>query len=516
MGELERAREIERDALGLAAREVEQAVVATFLHSQPIGRDAGIHDLLVLLGPGRPDKIELEKGLIRWAQVSFWLDDRHAASGDGRLPSTWRLGNRPNLNQMHDAATRRIGDDLVRARLQDEIGKLKALSSGASGAGVRVHTLPTRPRDVEDDGLFHYAILGPGAASESGRPSPEARRFLDETTGPEKPRVYRNAVLFLAPSRDGLEVALARVRDYLGWEQVRQGLKEQQEEGEVDMARTQTLAIHLDRSRGRISESIRQAYCVVVTVSEKDEPQAFKITVGDDPHFTTIKNDGRSRVRDAPITADALLSGGPYDLWKEGDTVRRVKDLAGAFAQLPHLPKMLKAQDILETLAQGCEDGSFVLRLSRPDGSARTWWRSRPDEVAMGDPALELVLSEAAELSELPRSLLAPEMLPGLWQGDQVTVGEVIEYFGGSKVVQVPRDGYSEPLTIPQANEGAVRAAVAGAVEAGLLWLVNGPATLLAEPIPPGVLAAAAVLRSPPPAVGAAEILPANLPDAWQ
>jgi len=44
---------------------------------------------------------------------------------------------------------------------------------------------------------------------------------------------------------------------------------------------------------------------------------------------------------------------GPYNLWRAGETSRRVKDLAGAFAQLPHLPKMLKASAILETLATG-------------------------------------------------------------------------------------------------------------------------------------------------------------------
>jgi hypothetical protein len=79
-----------------------------------------------------------------------------------------------------------------------------------------------------------------------------------------------------------------------------------------------------------------------------------------------------------------------------------VRDLSGAFAQLPHLPKMLGAQPILDTLAEGCVQGSFVLRLTRPDVSYRTWWRMRPDDNAMKDPALELILPEAAELGELP------------------------------------------------------------------------------------------------------------------
>ena len=38
------------------------------------------------------------------------------------------------------------------------------------------------------------------------------------------------------------------------------------------------------------------------------------------------------------------------------------------FAQYPHLPKMLKSDTIVETLVDGCEQGAFVLRLTRPDG----------------------------------------------------------------------------------------------------------------------------------------------------
>jgi hypothetical protein len=112
---------------------------------------------------------------------------------------------------MHAVAAKNIHDDSVRARLLDDIGKAKTLTANASAAGVRVHTLPNRPKDIEDDGAFHYAVLGPNAASESGKPNPEAKRFLGGTTGPDRPRVYRNAVLLLTPSKDGLELALTRV-----------------------------------------------------------------------------------------------------------------------------------------------------------------------------------------------------------------------------------------------------------------------------------------------------------------
>ncbi len=519
--ELACARQVQTDSVGLKLREMEQAVMATFLHSQPTGRSAKSRDLALLIGPCRSDKIELEKGLIRWSRNSYWLDDANIPEKDGQLPAEWRLGNRPNLNQMQSAAAEQIKDDVVRARLIEEIGKLKTLTSGASASGVRVHTLPTKPKDIEDDGLFHYAVLLPSAASDSGKPSAEARRFLDETTGPDKPRVFRNAVLLLTAARDGLSAAEARVRDHMAWEQVLNELtpkseEERQQKGSVDVARLQTLKLYIDKAKARVPDALRQAYCIVVTVSDKDEAQAFKITVSDESHFETIKNDKRSRVQDTAITAEALLPDGPYNLWKGGETSRRVKDLAGAFAQLPHLPKMLKSQAIVETLVEGCVQGTFVLKLIRPDRTFRTWWRTRPDAAALNDPAMELVLPEAAELGDIAGELLAPNALPELWPEDEITVQDIMDYFDGTKVVQVDKGGFTEPAAIPKAAADIVEAAIGDAVADGKVWMLSGPASLLGEPIPAGVLTPTGTLRVPPAVISAAAILPENLASAWK
>jgi hypothetical protein len=176
---------------------------------------------------------------------------------------------------------------------------------------------------------------------------------------------------------------------------------------------------------------------------------------------------------------------------------------------------MLKADAIIETLVAGCEQGAFVLRLTRPDGSFRTWWRSRPDETALKDPALELVLPEAAELGEISPALLAPGKLPDLWSTPEVTVEAIINYFDGGRVVQVDRGGYKEPVHIPKTSKQVAEKSIAAAVENGLVWLTSGPASILGEPIPAGVLTPAAVLASPPAIIPAAELLPENLSDAW-
>ena len=233
-GELEKARAVERELPGLAGREPEQAVCAVFLSSQPIGQKALTPDLIRLIGAARPDRIALEHGLRRWTELSWFLDDAEFApdaadsAGPAPLPKAWRLGNRPNLRQMHDdACANRVTADAVEARLLAEVRSAKSLTQGAKAAGASVHLLPNRPRDVEDDGEFHFVVLGPRAVAESGKPSREARRFLDETTAPDRPRVHRNAVVLVAPSRDGLEMARRAVRVWLGWEEVRALLGDQ-------------------------------------------------------------------------------------------------------------------------------------------------------------------------------------------------------------------------------------------------------------------------------------------------
>ena len=516
--ELPRAREVQSEAVGLRMREIEQAVFATFLHSQPAGRSAKTRDLMLLVGACRPDKIELEKGLNSWARRSHWLDDSDIPDGDSKLPDTWRLGNKPNLTQMHSTKAKGIHLDIIRARLREDVERVRSLTQGASALGVKVHMLPRSPRDVEDDGQMHFAILAPSASSESGKPSAEAVKFLRET-GPDKPRVFRNAIIVLTPSRDGLNAAEIAVQNFLGWEQVQSELAGKPGEARptVDPIRMANLKTQLDKARDRVPEAIRQAWCIAVTTSEKVEEQAFKITVGAEPHFDTIRTHKSSRIQEKPVTAEALLPDGPYNLWRAGETSRRVRDLAGAFAQLPHLPKMLKPQAILDTLIDGCVQGTFVLRLLRPDRTVKTWWRTRPDETSLDDAALEVILPEAKdlELSDIGPELLEPAALPELWAGDEITVGQATAYFDGSKIVQLDRGGYREPLRVPKASGAAVEAAACAAVKAGRIWMVSEPASLLAEEVPAGVASPAARLRLPPAPLPATAILPENLFSAW-
>ena len=518
-GELGKARAIQSEATGLQHREMEQAVVSVFLSSQPTGQKALTREIAVLVGATNPDKIELEKALHRWTELSWFLDEVEVsaveASPDGtkQLPSAWRLGNRPNLRQMHDdACANRVQPALVESQLNDHIEKQRSLTSGASAAGARVHNLPERPRDIEDDGQFHYAVLGPKAASESGKPSSEAKRFIDETTAPDRPRVNRNTVVLAVPSRAGLDISRSRIREYLAWLEVRELLKDQQ----VDPVREQMLASESEAARRRIPEAIRQAYSIVVTVNEDNDIQAFRVAVNDDPLFVTAKADRRARIQETAISSEAMMPGGPYDLWREGEDSRRVKDLVGAFAQFAKLPKMLRHKEILDTVVHGVREGIWVAVLTRPDRTTKTFWRTGIEDQILSDPALEVFLPESATLSDIDPDLLGPQRLSGLWSTDEITVRDVTDYFAGGHSVTVPKEGYDDTVIIPKCQPALVEQAIAEAVQRGVIWLINGPASILSESVPDGVLGPSATLHSPPGYVTVQALTAESIPDAWK
>ena len=519
-GELDKAREIQSESTALRHREMEQTVVSVFLSSQPIGQKAHTHEILALVGAANPDKIELEKALRRWTELSWFLDEEDVghetgtySDGASRLPSTWRLGNRPNLRQMHDDACRnRVQAAQVESEMLRSIRRQRDLSEGASPLGAKTHTLPDSPRDIADDGEFRYAILGPEAASMSGNPSARARSFIEQTTSWDRPRVHRNAVVLAVPSRDGIDSVRDRIREHLGWIEVAKMLEGQS----ADQIRGQMLSRETAAARNRIPDAVKQAYSIVVTVNESNSVHAFKVPVGGEPLFLTIKADKRARIEETAISSEAMLPGGPYDLWRDDEDSRRVNDLVSAFARFPKLPKMLNRNEILSTLAQGVRDGTWVARVSRPDHSVRTFWRTEVDDEVLRDPSAELVLPESAALSEISHELLAFGSLPGLWTSDEITVGDVFDYFAGGHKVTVPMDGYDEVVSIPGCDESGLRDSIEEAVHKGVIWMLDGPTSLFNEPVPTGILSDASKLLSPPDPISTQELMSASIPDAWR
>ena len=97
----------------------------------------------------------------------------------------------------------------------------------------------------------------------------------------------------------------------------------------------------------------------------------------------------------------------------------------------------------------------------------------------------------------------------------QITVKDVTDYFAGGHSVTVPREGYEDTFVIPKCEPDNTEMAISEAVRRGLVWLVNGPASILGEPVPDGILSPSATLLAPPKPIGVQELMESSIPDAW-
>lgn len=97
-----------------------------------------------------------------------------------------------------------------------------------------------------------------------------------------------------------------------------------------------------------------------------------------------------------------------------------------------------------------------------------------------------------------------------------MSVREVFDYFGGGRVVRVDKGSYAESVAVPKAERDVVAAAILVAVRQGLLWLTSGPASVLGEEIPEGLLTDDARLQAPPAPIPATAILPEQLIGPWK
>ena len=177
----------------------------------------------------------------------------------------------------HDACTTRVSPSLVESQIINAIEQLKALTSGASAAGAKVHNLPERPRDIADDGEFHYAV--PRSASSLGvwqtkrRSQAVSRRDGPAPGPPPSPIATPSSSPFL-PEKVSTRRA-GGAREYLGWEEVREQLKDQS----IDPIREQMLIKEIEAAKKHIPGAIGQAYSLVVTVNENNGIHAFKVVV---------------------------------------------------------------------------------------------------------------------------------------------------------------------------------------------------------------------------------------------
>jgi len=494
IGELEKAREVQAALPTLQQREVEAAVVTAFLHSQPAGQRAQPSELLALLAHPGVDPAALEEGLRKWRGFSWFLVED---------PTVWQLGTTPNLTHMHVQAMDQLRESEIDDELRRRVRRVPALAVADPGVGV--HRLPVSPAEVSDDLKLHYLILGPECALEPGKPLPIAvEAYFNEITGPQNPRTYRNNILALAPEVSRLAGLREQVRRWLGWERIERSdtYKLLTDLQKRELPRRKQEAAH------GLPEAVVAAYNILLAVDETGQVRAQALpsagVVGQTP-FERIKTllAEEERLLVTTLDPELILPGSYLEIWREGETVRRVTDLMAAFGQFPRLPRLLRPAALYDTLARGVREGVLVLRLPRADGSVRTWWHIPPDEGTLRRPEMEVQPAALAQLHNLDATLLAPDRLADLGLATMpLTLAQVQALFDGTTA---PR------LASPSVLADALRLAV----QQGLLMVIISGQACFRETLPEGPLPAETTLLPAPAPLRGADLTPQALPDAW-
>ena len=395
-GELGRARRIQADRPLLQKhREIEQAVVAAFLHSQPSGQKADETDLYGLLAHAEIDAVSVEDGLAKWREISWFLKENNRS---------WSLGVTPNLTKMHFEAVRSLHADQISDNLTKRI---KEARLGRTSDDLEVHTLPDSPNDIADNSNLHFIIIDPEHTAVPGEDvSASLKAYFQRT--------YGNHILLLAPESSRLAGLRNSICNVLAWQAIESG-------DEMDSLIESQKALLLQRKRDDehiISGSVRSAYSVLIALDREGEIKAHQLSSGTEPAFERVKEflEEDERLLTTALDPDLLPPGSYLGLWGDDETSKPVRGLYDMFASMPRLPKFLSRQVFLDTLRRGVLEGKIVIRDVRGDGSQNTYWRHTPDNELLWERSVEIVPVEHAKLHRLEPELLRPD---ALWQRDE-------------------------------------------------------------------------------------------------
>ena len=133
----------------------------------------------------------------------------------------------------------------------------------------------------------------------------------------------------------------------------------------------------------------------------------------------------------------------------------------------------------------------------------------------MSHPSLPTVRPKAPEGA--PASESTTSRLRIVFKEDGVMAGPHVEhYMDGVRSFRLyDVEGYEEAVVIPKGEPSVVDEAIGTAVREGKLWLTSGPASVLAEIVPAGIITDDAILQAPPQPIPATDVLPMALSEAW-
>ena len=365
-----------------ASRRVARAI---YLGSAPTAEAAqrGIEDRRVRLGCVMPGESPAVFGdaLRRLAGAATYLYQ------DG--PRYW-YSTQPTVTKLAEDRT----EQLKRApdKIAQELGSRLRTDLRNTGEFNRVHPLPQSGQDVPDDRDARLVVLGIDTpyGKERGNPAETAAKTILESRG-SVPRIYRNALVFLAVDKTRLQDLDEAVRRYLAWTSI----LGEREPLDLSPYQVKQAEIQKEAASSAVTARIPEAYqwLLVPGQSRPDSPiewLAMRLSGQDSLAARASKKLKGDELLVTGFAATRLrMELDRVPLWR-GDDVP-IKQIVEDFARYLYLPRVADPTVLLNSMSDGVglltwEHDAFALADSFDDEAKRYRGLRGGKAVSLPDP----------------------------------------------------------------------------------------------------------------------------------
>jgi len=235
-----------------------------------------------------------------------------------------------------------------------ELEKRLRANLRVTGDFERVHPMPHAGQDVPDDMDARLVVLGPDQSysKEAGNPAERAAKAILESRG-NAPRLFRNALVFLAVDQARLQDLDEAVRRYLAWESI----FAETETLNLDPHQEKQAQTQKDSADGAVKARLPEAYQWLL-VPTQENPQApiewpaFRLSGQD-----ALAARASKKLRNDELLISALagtrlkMALDRVPLWRNDHV--SIKQLAEDFARYVYLPRLASPGVLVEAVRNG-------------------------------------------------------------------------------------------------------------------------------------------------------------------
>ncbi len=344
----------------------------------------------IKMAVGSPDLLlpNVDTVLEELVRSSYYL------SQDG---SYYKFSLSPNLNKILTDRRAGIQSSAIDQRIKKEIETI--FKGGPRDIDLDRRPWPTKTNDVPDRPILTLVILGPEHPADSKATRAWMEQIVREcgTSG----RTMKSALVFIVP--ESADAVTAAVRDILAWEEIED---DEETKERLDDTQKKQLIRGAGRAKADLKEAIWRTYRHVYllgkgnTLKERDLGQITSSMAS-----SLVELIINELVKDDEITsgvgANRLLKYWPpaLDKWS-------TKGVRNAFYSSPALPRLMQADSVKRTIADGVTQALIGYAREDPDGGVTLEkFDESMDEAAVeiADDVFILKAEDARRLQEPPK-----------------------------------------------------------------------------------------------------------------